>query len=146
MSLETKQETGFTLVEMLCTCSILGLMLTLAIPDMSRLIDQATQVQLRHQIKTQLEHAQLEAMAKETETLVQFTNEQIITRQGEQIISQIVLPKDVQVTSNYSHNQVVFQETGQVRGGTIAISQQGYGMMKIVIQVASGTTKVIIHE
>lgn len=146
MSLSRKQEAGFTLVEMLCTCSILGLVLALAIPHMGKLIAQTSLIQLRHQITSQLEQAQLLAMAKETETLVQFTNNQMIVKQNGQQISQITLPKGLQISSNYPQNQVIFRETGQVRGGTIFFYQQGLKVMRLVIQVASGTIKVVVHE
>ncbi|WP_037463510.1 type II secretion system protein [Shimazuella kribbensis] len=145
MSVKAKNESGFTLVELVCTISILGLLASLAIPNLSTIITKATDNQMKYQISTQLEDAQFLAMSKEQSVVVHFTNQQIITyaNQKNQHVTQ--LPEDIVITSNYKNNKVVFQKSGQVRGGTIVFKRNKQEWMKVVIQVASGTTKVVFH-
>jgi Tfp pilus assembly protein FimT len=142
MPKKLRKEAGFTLVEMLCIISILGLFCSIAVPDITALISKATYTQLRFDITSQLKEAQLLAMSKEIEVLVRFTNDDITTIENKKITKQIQLPEDIQINSNYKNNEVVFQETGQVRGGTIILKQYNKEKMKVVIQVASGTTKI----
>jgi prepilin-type N-terminal cleavage/methylation domain-containing protein len=143
MSMKRNSESGFTLVELLCTISILGLISSLALPNVSTLMANATDMQLKYQITSQLDEAQLIAMAKETEVFVRFTDHGIITVINGKIIQQSKLPNDITIVSNYHQNQVTYQETGQVRGGTIVLKRSRKDWMKVVIQVASGTTKVV---
>lgn len=146
MSVKRSKEAGFTLVELLCTLSVLGLVITLAVPDLSNLVTKKTYLQLRYQIISQLEDAQLVAMAREVEVAVKFSNSEMTTWIDGKQKQQMELPENLQISSNYKENKVVFRETGHVRGGTIFIKKNNREWMKVVIQVASGTTKVLIHD
>lgn len=146
MSVKLIREAGFTLVELLCTLSILGLIITLAVPNLSNLITNKTYHQLRYQIISQLEDAQLVAMASEVEVAVKFSNSEMTTWIDGKQKQQMEFPENIQISSNYQENKVLFRETGHVRGGTIFIKQNNREWMKVVIQVASGTTKVLIHD
>lgn len=145
MQVKAAKESGFTLVELLCTLSILGLIISLSVPNLSNLITNMTYLQLRYQIISQLEDAQLVAMANEMEVAVKFSNSGMTTWVEGQQKQKMEFPQNLQISSNYQGNEVIFRETGHVRGGTIFIKQNNREWMKVVIQVASGTTKVLIH-
>jgi Tfp pilus assembly protein FimT len=145
MQKKLRKEAGYTLVEMLCIISILGLFCSIALPDITALISKATYTQLRFDISSQLKEAQLLSMSKEIEVFVRFSNDRITTIENKKITKQVQLPEDTQIDSNYKNNEVIFQETGQVRGGTIILKQYNEEKMKVVVQVASGTTKIQIN-
>ncbi|MCH5583916.1 prepilin-type N-terminal cleavage/methylation domain-containing protein [Shimazuella sp. AN120528] len=145
MPVKNTKEAGYTLVELLCTLSIMGMLISLAVPNLSTVIAKATYLQLRYQIISQLEDAQLTAMAREIEVSVQFSNRTITTWVDGKTQYKTILPEDVKISSNYKENRVLFRKTGQVRGGTIHIKKNEKNWMDVVIQVASGTTKVIFH-
>jgi prepilin-type N-terminal cleavage/methylation domain-containing protein len=145
MPIKKDREAGFTLVELLCTLSILGIIISLAIPNLFSLSINTTYVQLRYQIISHLEEAQLMALAREVEVSVRFSSNGMITWSDGKRLQQIEFPENLQISSNYPENEVLFRETGQVRGGTVYIKQNNKNWMKVVIQVASGTTKVIVH-
>jgi prepilin-type N-terminal cleavage/methylation domain-containing protein len=145
MSVRANNERGFTLVELLCTISILGLLVSLAIPNLSSIISKATYTQIKYQISSQLEDAQLLAMSKEQSVVVQFTNQQIITTANHKNYQVTSLPEGIKIISNYKNHKVTFQESGHVRGGTIVLRRSKQVWIKVVIQVASGTTKVVFH-
>lgn len=146
MQVKMVREAGFTLVELLCTLSILGLVISLAVPNLSNLRTKATYFQLRYQIISQLEDAQLVAMASEMEVAVKFSNSGMTTWIGGKQKQEMKFPKNLQISSNYQESKVLFRENGHVRGGTIFIKRNNREWMKVVIQVASGTTKVLIHD
>lgn len=142
MSLSGNNDSGFTLVEMLCACSILGLILTLALPNMNQLIERTKSQELSHQVIAQFQQARWKAMAKESETFVTLTDHKLVTVQAGQVIYKTDLPIGLHVTSNYPRNEICFEPTGQVRGGTILFHQQGKIMLRLIIQVASGLPEV----
>jgi prepilin-type N-terminal cleavage/methylation domain-containing protein len=141
-----KREAGFTFVELLCTISLLGLLTTLAVPNITNIVSKTADQQLRLAVIAQLQQAQLIAMAKEKEIGIRFTKEKMLTIEDEQVTDIIPLPEVSQIQTNYKNNEIVFQDTGQVRGGTITLSRLEKAHIKIVIQVASGVTRMEFYE
>ena len=121
MSKKLVREAGFTYVELLCVLSIMGLLTSFAMPDAANVSMRFSNEKLRLEVISGLQQAQLVAMAKEKEISVYFSENNMFTFEDEKVIRILHLPDEIQIESNYKNNTVVFQETGQVRGGTIIL-------------------------
>jgi prepilin-type N-terminal cleavage/methylation domain-containing protein len=146
MQVERHIEAGFTVVELLCTLSIFGLLLALALPPVQTLVVDATNTRVMYQLTSQLDEAQLVAIAYEKEVTVQFTNRVITTEIDGKVHTRTLLPDAIHVVSNYAQNKLIFRKTGQVRGGTIVLYRKNQIWVKVVIQVASGASKVVVQH
>jgi prepilin-type N-terminal cleavage/methylation domain-containing protein len=139
-------EAGFTVVELLCTLSVVGLLLTLALPSMSTLLAKANLSQVTYQLTAQLDEAQLLAMAYEQDVTVSFRDRVIITELAGKEHARTSLPEAIYYRTNYMQNKLTFRKTGQVRGGTIVLYRGKQVWLKVIVQVASGASRVVVQH
>ncbi|SEN06487.1 GspH/FimT family pseudopilin [Lihuaxuella thermophila] len=140
-----RSEEGWTLVELILSLFVLGLLLTVSVPAFTQIGERAEREMFLDFFSSDLQLAQTEAMSREREVSVEIlTDERLITvRQGPLLLRKVKIPRRYQLKSNYPANRIVFRETGQVRGGKVELYLRGRLAGTVHIQVASGRPKVV---
>jgi Tfp pilus assembly protein FimT len=141
-----RTEAGWALVESIMVLFLLSLILALCLPTWGQVRERTEREVFLQALATQLELAQMEAVSREEEVHVQIqaTAQKIQVKQGERCLREMAIPQRYHLSSNYDGDQIIFRKTGQVLGGTLQLQLEGRLVGQIVVQVASGTLKVVL--
>lgn len=142
-----RSEEGWTLIELILSLFVLGLLLTITVPAFSQIGERTEREMFLDFFASDLQLAQTEAVSREREVTVQLDPDKslITVAQGKSLLRKTKIPRRYQLKSNYPGNRIVFRETGQVRGGKVELYLRGRLAGAILIQVASGRPKVVIE-
>lgn len=137
-------QAGWSLLEVLFTLFLFGMIASLCLPATSTMAKRVEQMLLLQELASWLQLAQTEAMSKETEVTVKLVSakNEVHIVQNETVQRRIRIPPSYRLASNYPGQSLVYRETGQVRGGTISLYEGNRLAGRLVIQVASGLPKV----
>jgi prepilin-type N-terminal cleavage/methylation domain-containing protein len=137
-------ERGWTLIELIMVIIVLGWMFSITYPAFATMGERTERQFFLGALASELSLAQTEAESREREVTVILDNarKRITISQGTNRQRMLLIPAKYAVTSNYPSNQIIFRETGQVRGGTIWLKREGKPIGKVVVHVASGHPKV----
>lgn len=141
---ENGGQAGWSLIELLFTLFLFGLIASLCMPAISTIGERVERMLLLQELASQLQLAQTEAMSKETEVTVKLVSakNEVHIVQNEMVLRRIKIPPLYRLASNYPNQSLVYRETGQVRGGTLSLYTGKRLVGRLVIQVASGLPKV----
>lgn len=142
-----RAEDGWTMVELIFTLSLLGLLATLSLPAFSQLGERVEREMFLHFLAIDLQYAQMEAMSREEEVIVHIASNSrwIIITQADKHVRKTEIPQRYQLKHNYPDGKIIFRRTGQVRGGTIKLLTGNRVCGLIKIQVASGRPRVVME-
>lgn len=137
-------EGGWTLVELVLTLTLIGLLTSLAIPAFYQMGDRLERKLTLDSLASDIRLAQREAESRESVTELRIDpagNGYRVMRGGKTIRRASVRPR-YRLISNYPSNRILFRPSGQVRGGTLWLERNGERVGRVVLQVASGRPRV----
>lgn len=87
---------------------------------------------------------QREASVREEVTFLQLDSKgrKYSIHRGKERLREAKVPARYRLDSNYPSHRLVFQPSGQARGGTFRLMKNGKTVGRIVVQVASGRPRV----
>ncbi|MFC4076624.1 GspH/FimT family pseudopilin [Salinithrix halophila] len=137
-------EEGWTLVELALTLSLIGLLVSLAVPAFVQWGDRLERELFLGGLAEDLRLAQREARLTEEKTVLQLDEKRqtYTVKKGRRTLRREAIPPRYKLTSNYPGNRVTFRPTGQVRGGTFRLVVGSTQAGRVIVQVASGRPKV----
>lgn len=137
-----RSEAGWTITELMFTLTILGFLLTIAVPALSSIGEHIEKGLFLHFLSTDIELAQMEAISRQEEVAVLIKSQVVEVIQTNHVVRRVMIPKRYILKSNYNGGCILFRKTGQVQGGTVWLykGEEQVGLIKI--QVASGRPKV----
>lgn len=138
------REEGWTMIELILTLSLLGLLITLALPTFTRFGEFLEKEMFLKLLSTDLQYAQMQAMSREEEIVVWFDTKAgwVITQQNGHLLRKIKIPYHFKMETNFRQDQIIFRQSGQIVGGTIQLKSGNRLIGKIMVQVASGIPRV----
>lgn len=141
------EEAGWTLVELIITLSVLGMIVTLSYPAFAQVGERMERELFLDFLASDLQFARTEAMSREEEVKVTFNNSehQIIVKQKNTLLRVMKIPNRYWIDTNYPNHEITFRKSGQVRGGTIQLCLNGQAVGEIRVQVASGIPEVVME-
>lgn len=121
-----KNETGFTLVELLITFAIAAILIGIAAPGFQNFIQQVRLTTATNALHTAMNLARMEAIKRNGRVdLIAYgeswKNGWMITAGGQQIINHEALHDDINVSSTFTHNTmpyITYNGTGRTRTAT----------------------------
>lgn len=140
-----RSEGGWTLVELVCTLSLMGLITSMAYPQLISFAKQMEEELFVKLLVDELYYARTQAIGYEQDITVQWQSRQMIVRSGTQELRQLQIPAHLRLLTNFPNNAIRYHSSGQAKGGTIQLLRDKELVAKIVLQVASGIPKVIEH-
>lgn len=116
-----RQQSGFTLVEMIITIAVMALITAIAYPGMQSQIAKARVAQTAGDIESALKEARAEALIKRTNITVQLSNNQMLSATGlnnQSVIKPVKVPKNVTITPlGNTPTTIVFTANKVVKNG-----------------------------
>lgn len=138
------KEEGWTITELMFTLTILGFLLTLAVPALSSIGERIEKELFLGFLESDLELAQMEALARQEEVVVKVDVNFVEIVQSNHVLRKMIIPKRYTLKSNYADQHILFRKTGQVKGGTLWLCKEDHPVGQIKIQVASGRPRIEI--
>lgn len=140
-------EGGWTLVEMVLTLALIGLLALLSIPAFAQLGERVERQLFLDRFVAEVRLAQREAIGHEEEVAVEVdkTGRAFRVVRGGKVIRQEMIPHRYRLRSNYPENRLLFRRTGQVRGGRFQLYEGKKRVGEVIIQVASGRTRLEVE-
>lgn len=135
-------QSGWSLIEVIFSLFLFGLLVSLCVPAGTVVTERVQRMLFMQDLATQLQLAQMEAVTREAEVIVQWKEDEVKVIEDGELLRKMEIPPLYRLTGNYPDEQLIFRETGQTRGGTIFLYAKDKQVGKIVIQVASGLPKV----
>lgn len=132
------RENGFSLIEMMCTLFLLGVLAGISIPMIATIVTQLEAEQIANDLVNNLSLAQQMAISREEEVVVQFSQTGFTIRSADEVIKHWKLKRNYRLQQNYSQGELIFRSSGQSRGGTIRLIYQNETVKELKVQVASG--------
>ncbi len=139
-----RNEGGWTLVELVLTLTLLGLLAALAVPAFFQIGERLERKLTLDALASDLRLAQREAESRETVTELRIDpsgDGYRLVREGKTFRRASLRPR-YRLSSNYPSGKILFRPSGQVRGGTLWLEREGKRVGRLVIQVASGRPRV----
>lgn len=138
-----KNESGYTLFELIIVISILGIILLIAIPSYHS-ISQANEIeQFFEQLQEDLYYTQMTAISRGKPIMLLFvTSSQYQIRISNQAILKREFPSDISVEKGTLETKIEFNSNGNIRKpGTIFIKTPK-GKYKLTFQLGKGRFEV----
>ncbi|EGK13034.1 hypothetical protein HMPREF9374_1187 [Desmospora sp. 8437] len=137
-------EEGWSLVELSLTLALAGLLTSLALPAFVQWGDRLEQEQFMELFSEEIRMTQREASVREEVTFLQLDSKgrKYSIHRGKERLREAKVPARYRLDSNYPSHRLVFQPSGQARGGTFRLMKNGKTVGRIVVQVASGRPRV----
>lgn len=137
-------EGGWTLIELVLTLTLLGLLATLAVPAFLQIGERLERKLTLDALASDIRLARREAESREvvTELRIDPSGRGYRVVQGGKAIRRASVRSRFRLTSNYPSGRILFRPSGQVRGGTLWLERDGKRVGRVVIQVASGRPRV----
>ncbi|WP_380164249.1 GspH/FimT family pseudopilin [Kroppenstedtia sanguinis] len=131
-------------MELSLTLILAGLITSLALPAFAQWGDRLEQEQFMELFSEDIRLAQREASVREEVTFLQVDTKGGVysIHRGEERLREEKVPARYRLESNYPSHRLVFQPSGQARGGTFRLKKNGKTVGRIVVQVASGRPRV----
>lgn len=142
-----KGESGWTLVELVLTLMLTGLLAALAIPAFNQIGERIDRELTLDRLASDIRLAQREAESREAEAEIRVDPSETgyrLLREGE-TIRRTVIPARYRLKSNYPSGRLLFRPSGQARGGTFWLEWNGKRVGRVVVQVASGRPRVEVE-
>lgn len=133
-----KDEEGWSLLELMVTLFIFGLITALAYPTVAVVGGRAEREMFFELFASDLELAQMEAMSRQKEVVIAFRAHEVWVIQGGKRLRSLTVPVGYELKTNYINGRLTFTATGQAVGGTVYLLQNQRKMGAIKVQVASG--------
>ncbi|MDO5050313.1 MAG: prepilin-type N-terminal cleavage/methylation domain-containing protein [Moraxella equi] len=115
------RQSGFTLVEMIITIAVMGVIAAIAYPGLQSQIAKARVAQTAGDIESALKEARAEALIKRTNITVQLSNNQMLSATGlnnQSVIKPVKVPKNVTITPlGNTPTTIVFTANKVVKNG-----------------------------
>lgn len=140
----SRSEGGWTLIELVLTLTLVGLLASLAIPAFHQIGERLERKLTLDSLASDIRLAQREAESRESVTELRIDpsgSGYRVMRGGKTIRRTSVRPR-YRLTSNYPSGRILFRPSGQVRGGTLWLERNGKRVGRVVLQVASGRPRV----
>lgn len=139
-----KGEEGWSMIELILTLTLFGLLVSLALPTFTRFGEYIEKEMFLKLLASDLEYAKMQAISYEEEIIVYFDTQYgwVKTKKNDQILRKIKIPYHFKITTNFAQDQIIFRHTGQSLGGTIQLKSGQRLIGRILVQVASGLPKV----
>ena len=137
-------EGGWTLIELVLTLTLLGLLATLAVPAFLQIGERLERKLTLDALASDIRLVRREAESREvvTELRIDPSGRGYRVVQGGKAIRRASVRSRFRLTSNYPSGRILFRPSGQVRGGTLWLERDGKRVGRVVIQVASGRPRV----
>lgn len=120
-TLSSRDQEGFTLVEMMLVVAVLAVLGALAMPSFTTMIANQRVSSAAQELQTLLQYARAEGVYKRTQSTVTASDQKWQAKVGTQVLREATLSDAVSVEAG-SSGGVVFDVTGQARpasgGGT----------------------------
>lgn len=144
MKMMRKGEEGWSMIELILTLTLFGLLVSLALPTFTRFGEYIEKEMFLKLLASDLEYAKMQAISYEEEIIVYFDTQYgwVKTKKNDQILRKIKIPYHFKITTNFAQDQIIFRHTGQSLGGTIQLKSGQRLIGRILVQVASGLPKV----
>lgn len=139
-------EEGWTLIELIGTLSILGLLVGLAFPQWVTLSQQIEKEMFLQLFALEIYHARMQAVAYQQEVAVEWERQRVVVRTDGQILRSFEIPDHLQIESNFAQDRLLYRRSGQAVGGTIWLKRNGETIGSLVVQVASGIPRVVMNS
>ncbi|MGI6127294.1 MAG: pilus assembly FimT family protein [Planifilum sp.] len=141
------REGGWTLVELILSLMLIGLLTSLAIPAFYQIGERLERKLTLDSLASDLRLAQREAESRESETELRIDSSGSGYRviRGGQTIRRTFIRPQYRLTSNYPSGRIRFRPSGHVRGGTLWLERKGKRVGQVVLQVASGRPRVEVN-
>jgi Tfp pilus assembly protein FimT len=138
-------EEGWTLIELIGTLSILGLLVTLAFPQWVTISQQIEEEMFLQLFALEIYDARMQAIAYQQEVAVEWQKRRVVVRTAEQVLRSLEIPDHLQIESNYAQDRLLYRRSGQAVGGTIWLKRNQETIGKLIVQVASGVPRVVMN-
>lgn len=120
-TLSSREQEGFTLVEMMLVVIVLAILAALAMPSFTTMIANQRVTSAAQELQTLLQYARAEGVYKRTQSTVTAAAQTWQAKVGTQVLREATLSDSVTVEAG-SSGGVIFEVTGQARpasgGGT----------------------------
>lgn len=139
-----REEGGWTLIELVLTLTLIGLLASLAIPAFSQIGERMDRKLILDCLASDIRLAQREAESRESATEIRIDpsgSGYRVLQNGKTIRHNSFRPR-YRLKSNYPSGRILFRPSGQVRGGTLWLERNGKRVGRVVLQVASGRPRV----
>ncbi len=140
-------ESGWTLVEMVLTLALVGLLAALAFPAFAQLGERVERQLFLNQLLAEIRMAQREAVSRERQVAfeVDRTGRAYRITRGGKVLQEKRVPNRYHLKSNYPGNRLHFHPSGQVRGGRFQLYKGEKQVGEVIVQVASGRARVEVE-
>lgn len=139
-------EEGWTIIELIGTLSILGLLVGLAFPQWVTLSQKIEEEMFLQLFALEIYDARMQAIAYQQEVAVEWQKNRVVVRTDKHILRSMEIPPHLQLESNFTQNRLLYRQSGQAVGGTIWLKRNQRTIGRLVVQVASGLPRVVVHS
>lgn len=141
------RERGFTLPELLLTIAVMGTLMVLAIPSLTRWLSATGLNSVAREVAAELQLARIKAISQNTNFRIRFDPardtyqiEKYIAGRWESVDAPKTLPRGIRLVR--TSVDPVFQPTGTVQAGTTIILENTQGRTKKVTVSFAGRIKI----
>jgi Tfp pilus assembly protein FimT len=139
-----RREEGWSMVELILTLTLFGLLIALALPTFTRFGEYVEKEMFLKLLASDLAYAQTQAISTEADIIVSFDTKAgwVLVSRDRIMLRRLKIPYHFRLQTNFARDQLIFRHTGQSVGGTIQLKSGERMIGKIAIQVASGVPRV----
>jgi len=142
LTLSSREQEGFTLIEMMVVVVLVAILAALAMPSFTAMIANQRVTSAAQELQTLLQYARAEGVYKRTQSTVTATDQTWQAKAGTQVLREATLSDSVTVEAG-SYGGVIFEATGQARpasgGGTLySVSISGTNASRVQCLTVTG--------